>query len=212
MTNLFPRHRAKRLARDHPRQRRYYYPLYAEHEFKYNGIKQGNRNALLYTDPTVDGLKTGHTEEAGYCLVTSSKRSGMRLITVILNTNSARARADETRTLLGWGFSNFEKATPIQPNTVVTAAKVSFGKADTVPAVLEPPWTVTVPRGQQVQTSVQIKPDLGAPVAKGAVIGKVVASSNGKPVGETPLVAQADVERAGLMLRSWQHVTKLFGK
>ena len=189
-----------------------FYPIYAEREFKYNNIKQGNRNALLYTDPTVDGLKTGHTQDAGYCLVTSSKRNGMRLITVILNTNSAQARADETRTLLGWGFSNFEKATPIQPNTVVTKAKVSFGKVDTVDAALGSPWTVTVPRGQQVSTNVQIKPDLQAPVAKGAVIGKVIAESNGKPVGETPLVAQADVERSGLLLRSWQHVTKLFGK
>jgi D-alanyl-D-alanine carboxypeptidase (penicillin-binding protein 5/6) len=189
-----------------------FYPIYAEREFKYNNIKQGNRNALLYTDPTVDGLKTGHTEEAGYCLVTSSKRNGMRLITVILNTSSAKARADETRSLLGWGFANFEQATPIQPNTAVTAAKVNFGKADTVPAVLGSPWTVTVPRGQKVQTAVQIKPGLEAPVTKGAVIGKVVASSNGKQVGETPLVAQADVERAGLMLRSWQRVTGLFGK
>jgi D-alanyl-D-alanine carboxypeptidase len=87
-----------------------YYPIYAEREFKYNNIKQGNRNALLYTDPTVDGLKTGHTQEAGFCLVTSSKRNGMRLITVILNTNSAQARADQTRSLLGWGYANFEKA------------------------------------------------------------------------------------------------------
>ncbi|MGZ5269003.1 MAG: D-alanyl-D-alanine carboxypeptidase family protein [Ramlibacter sp.] len=189
-----------------------YYPIYAEREFKYNGIKQGNRNALLYTDPTVDGLKTGHTEEAGYCLVTSSKRNGMRLISVILNTNSAQARADESRALLGWGFGNFEKATPIQPNTVVATAKVNYGTADTVPAGLGAPWMLTVPRGQQVQTSVELKPGLEAPVAKGAVIGKVVATSNGKPVGEAPLVAQADVQRAGLMLRTWQHVTKLFGK
>jgi D-alanyl-D-alanine carboxypeptidase (penicillin-binding protein 5/6) len=189
-----------------------YYPIYAEREFTYHGIKQGNRNALLYTDPTVDGLKTGHTDDAGYCLVASSKRNGMRLITVILNTYSAQARADETRTLLGWGFSHFEKATPIQPNTVVANAKVSFGKADTVAAGLGSPWTVTVPRGQQVQTAVQLKPELEAPVTKGAVIGKVVASSNGKPVGEAPLVAQADVERAGLMLRAWQHVVRLFGK
>jgi D-alanyl-D-alanine carboxypeptidase (penicillin-binding protein 5/6) len=136
----------------------------------------------------------------------------MRLITVILNTSSAQARADETRTLLGWGYSNFEKATPIQPDTVVAAAKVSFGKADTVAAGLGAPWTVTVPRGQQVSTSVQVKPDLEAPVAKGAVIGKVVAQSNGKPVGETPLIAQADVERAGFMLRTWQRVARLFGK
>ncbi|MES2631605.1 MAG: D-alanyl-D-alanine carboxypeptidase family protein [Pseudomonadota bacterium] len=189
-----------------------YYAIYAERDFKYNNIKQGNRNALLYTDPTVDGLKTGHTEEAGYCLVTSSKRNGMRLITVILNTNSANARADQTRTLLAWGFGNFEKATPIQPNTAVGAAKVSFGKADTVAAGLASPWTLTVPRGQQVQTSVQLQPDLQAPVAKGAVIGKVVATSNGQPVAEAPLVAQADVERAGFMLRMWQHVMRLFGK
>jgi serine-type D-Ala-D-Ala carboxypeptidase (penicillin-binding protein 5/6) len=189
-----------------------YYPLYAEREFTYHGIKQGNRNALLYTDPSVDGLKTGHTDAAGYCLVTSSKRNGMRLITVILNTHSAQARADETRTLLGWGFGSFEKATPIQPNTVVTTAKVSFGKADAVPAVLGAPWMLTVPRGQQVQTSVELKPGLEAPVTKGAVIGKVIATSNGKPVGEAPLVAQADVERAGFMLRAWQQMGKLIGK
>ncbi|QNK68605.1 D-alanyl-D-alanine carboxypeptidase family protein [Variovorax sp. PAMC26660] len=212
-----PQHRSSArdlaiLARTIIRDSADYYPIYAEREFKYNNIKQGNRNALLYTDPTVDGLKTGHTQEAGFCLVTSAKRNGMRLITVILNTNSAQARADQTRTLLGWGFSNFEQATPIQPNTAVTAAKVSFGKVDTVPAVLGSPWSVTVPRGQQVQTSVQINPALEAPVAKGTVIGKVVASSNGKPVGETPLVAQADVERAGFMLRLWQHLMKLFGK
>jgi D-alanyl-D-alanine carboxypeptidase (penicillin-binding protein 5/6) len=189
-----------------------YYPIYAEREFKYNGINQGNRNALLYTDPSVDGLKTGHTAEAGYCLVASSKRNDMRLITVILNTRSPQARADQTRTLLGWGFANFEKATPMQPNTVVGTPKVRFGKADTVGAVLASPWTLTVPRGQQVQTSVQLKPDLEAPVAKGAVVGKVVASSNGKPVGEAPLVAQAEVERAGLMLRTWQHVKGWFDK
>lgn len=189
-----------------------YYPIYAEREFKYNGIKQGNRNALLYTDPTVDGLKTGHTEEAGYCLVTSSRRNEMRLITVILNTNSAQARADETRSLLGWGYSTFEKVTPIQPNTVVTTAKVSFGKGDTVAAGLGAPWMLTVPRGQQVETSVEIKPGLEAPVAKGAVIGKVVATSKGKPVGEAPLVAQSDVERAGLLQRMWQHMAKLLGR
>jgi len=136
----------------------------------------------------------------------------MRLITVILNTNSAQARADHSRALLGWGFSNFEKATPIQPNTVVTTAKLSFGKADTVAAGLGAPWMLTVPRGQQVQTSVELKPGLEAPVTKGAVIGKVVATSNGKPLGEAPLVAQTDVERAGLLLRTWQQIAKLIGK
>ena len=189
-----------------------YYPLYAEREFKYNGIKQGNRNALLYTDPTVDGLKTGHTAEAGYCLVTSAKRNEMRLISVILNTHSAQARADQTRELLAWGYSQFEKATPIPPTAVVATAKVVFGKADTVPAVMGGPWMLTVPRGQQVQTTVEFKPGLEAPIAKGTVIGKVVATSKGKPVGETPLVAQAEVERSGLLLRAWQHVANLFGR
>jgi D-alanyl-D-alanine carboxypeptidase (penicillin-binding protein 5/6) len=189
-----------------------YYPLYAEREFKYNGIKQGNRNALLYTDPTVDGLKTGHTSEAGFCLVTSAKRNDMRLISVILNTHSAQARADQTRELLGWGYSQFEKATPIRPTAVVASAKVSFGKADTVAAVLGAPWMLTVPRGQTVQTTVELKPGLEAPVAKGTVIGKVVATANGKPLGETPLVAQIDVERSGWLLLAWQKVTHLFGK
>ena len=188
-----------------------YYPLYAEREFKYNGIKQGNRKALLYTDPTVDGLKTGHTAEAGYCLVTSAKRNEMRLFSVILNTHSAQARADQTRELLAWGYSQFEKATPIPPTAVVATAKVVFGKADTVPAVMGGPWMLTVPRGQPVQTTVELKPGLEAPIAKGAVIGKVVATSKGKPVGETPLVAQTEVERSGLLLRAWQHVTHLFG-
>lgn len=196
------------LARAIIRDSSNYYSLYAEREFKYNGIKQGNRNALLYTDSTVDGLKTGHTQEAGYCLVTSSKRNDMRLITVILNTHSAKARADESRKLLGWGFSRFEKATPFQPDAVVTNAKVRYGKADTVAAGLGAPWTLTVPRGQKLQTSVQLQPELEAPVAKGAVIGKVIAQSNGKPVGEAPLVAQADVERAGFIQRIWQYLVK----
>ncbi|QHI98462.1 serine-type D-Ala-D-Ala carboxypeptidase [Xylophilus rhododendri] len=184
-----------------------FYPLYAEREFKYNGIKQGNRNALLYTDSTVDGLKTGHTQEAGYCLVTSSKRNGTRLITVMLNTSSAQARADATRTLLGWGFNNFEKVTPVQPNAVVASPAVRFGTVDTVAAGLQSPWSLMVPRGQQVQTTTEVLPNLEAPVAKGAVIGKVVAKVNGQPVGEAPLVAQAEVLRAGFLMRTWQRLT-----
>ena len=91
-------------------------------------------------------------------------------------------------------------------------AETLKGKADTVAAVLGAPWMLTVPRGQQVQTTVELKPGLEAPIAKGAVIGKVIATANGKPVGETPLVAQADVERSGWLLLAWQHLLKLFGK
>ena len=200
------------LARAIIREGTEYYPLYAEREFKYNGIKQGNRNALLYTDPTVDGLKTGHTQEAGFCLVTSAKRHDMRLISVILNTHSAQARADQSRSLLGWGFGSFEKATPIAANAVVGTAKVSFGKTDTMAAGLGTPWMLTVPRGTSVQTAVELKAGLEAPVTKGTVIGKVLASANGKPLGEAPLVAQADVERSGMLLRGWQHLRQLIGQ
>jgi D-alanyl-D-alanine carboxypeptidase (penicillin-binding protein 5/6) len=189
-----------------------YYPIYAEREFKFNGIKQGNRNALLYTDTSVDGLKTGHTAEAGYCLVTSAKRNDMRLISVVLNTSSAKARADMSRSLLSWGYGQFEKVSPIKADAVVASAKVQFGKKDTVPAVLSSPWLLTVPHGVQVQTNIEIQPGLQAPVAKGAVIGKVLATANGKTLGESPLVAQAEVERSGFMLLGWQHVLSWFGK
>jgi len=141
-----------------------YYPIYSEHEFTYNGIKQGNRNALLYTDPTVDGLKTGHTEEAGYCLTAS--------------------------------------------------AKLMYGVAPNVAAGVAQAWTMVVPKGQgaTVQTSVSLTPGLTAPIAKGAVIGKIVATAGGKQLGEAPIVALAAVERAGFFQRIGQRVSGWFSK
>jgi serine-type D-Ala-D-Ala carboxypeptidase (penicillin-binding protein 5/6) len=191
-----------------------YYPIYAEHEFAYNGIKQGNRNALLYTDPTVDGLKTGHTDEAGYCLTASSKRNGMRLIAVVMNADSAQARADQVRVLFNWGFSNFEEATPAQAGTTLATAKVLYGVVPTVTAGLAQAWTVVVPKGQAaaVKTAVTLNPDLTAPIAKGAVIGKVVATAGSKMLGEAPVVALASVERAGFFQRIIQRITGMFSK
>jgi len=189
-----------------------YYPIYAEHEFTYNGIKQGNRNALLYTDPTVDGLKTGHTDEAGYCLTASARRNGMRLISVIMNANSAQSRADQTRVLFNWGFANFEEATPVKAGATLASAKVTYGVLPTVAVGVPQAWTLVVPKGQggAVQTAVSLNPDLTAPIAKGAVIGKVVATANGKPLGETPVVALAAVERAGFFQRLGQRISGLF--
>ena len=191
-----------------------YYPIYAEREFTYNGIKQGNRNALLYTDPTVDGLKTGHTEEAGYCLTASAKRNGMRLISVIMNANSAQARADQTRVLFNWGYSNFEEATPVQAGATVATAKVLYGVTPDVAAGVAQSWTLLVPKGQgaAVKTSVSLNPGLEAPIAKGAVIGKVVATANGKQLGEAPVVALAGMERAGFFQRMRQRISGLFSK
>jgi D-alanyl-D-alanine carboxypeptidase (penicillin-binding protein 5/6) len=191
-----------------------YYPIYSEHEFTYNGIKQGNRNALLYTDPTVDGLKTGHTDEAGYCLTASAKRNGLRLISVIMDANSPQARADQTRVLFNWGYGNFEEATPVQAGATLATAKVKYGVVPTVTAGLAQPWTAVVGKGQAaaIQTSVSFNPNLTAPIAKGAVIGKVVATAGGKPVGEAPMVALAAVERAGFFQRIGQRISGLFSK
>ena len=191
-----------------------YYPIYAEHEFTYNGIKQGNRNALLYTDPTVDGLKTGHTEEAGFCLTASAKRNGMRLISVIMNAGSAQARADQTRVLFNWGYGNFEEATPAQPGATLASAKVLYGVVPEVAAGVAQPWTLVVPKGQgaAVKTAVTLNPGLEAPIAKGAVIGKVVATANGKTLGEAPVVAQAAVDRAGFFQRLRQRIAGWFSK
>jgi D-alanyl-D-alanine carboxypeptidase (penicillin-binding protein 5/6) len=191
-----------------------YYPIYSEREFTYNGIKQGNRNALLYTDPTVDGLKTGHTEEAGYCLTASAKRNGMRLISVIMSASSAQARADQTRVLFNWGYGNFEQATPAQAGATLATAKVLDGVAPTVAAGVARAWILLVPKGQgaTVQTSVSLNPALTAPIAKGAVIGRIVATANGKQLGEAPIVALAAVERAGFLQRLRQHISGLFSK
>jgi len=191
-----------------------YYPIYAEREFTYNGIKQGNRNALLYTDPTVDGLKTGHTDEAGYCLTASAKRNGMRLISVIMNASSAQARADQTRVLFNWGYGNFEEATPAQAGASLASAKVLYGVVPEVAAGVAQAWTLVVPKGQgaAVKTTVTLNPGLEAPIAKGAVIGKVVATANGKTLGETPVVALAAVERAGFFMRIRQRISGMFSR
>jgi serine-type D-Ala-D-Ala carboxypeptidase (penicillin-binding protein 5/6) len=191
-----------------------YYAIYGEHEFTYNGIKQGNRNALLYTDPTVDGLKTGHTEEAGYCLTASAKRNGMRLISVIMNANSAQARADQTRVLFNWGYGNFEEATPAQAGATLASARVLYGVVPDVAAGVAQAWTVVVPKGQgaTVKTAVALNPGLEAPIAKGAVIGKVVATADGKQIGEAPVIALATVERAGFFQRIRQRISGLFSK
>jgi serine-type D-Ala-D-Ala carboxypeptidase (penicillin-binding protein 5/6) len=191
-----------------------YYAIYGEHEFTYNSIKQGNRNALLYTDPTVDGLKTGHTEEAGYCLTASAKRNGMRLISVIMNANSAQARADQTRVLFNWGYGNFEEATPAQAGATLASARVLYGVVPDVAAGVAQAWTVVVPKGQgaTVKTAVALNPGLEAPIAKGAVIGKVVATADGKQIGEAPVIALATVERAGFFQRIRQRISGLFSK
>jgi len=189
-----------------------YYSLYAEKDFTYNGIKQGNRNALLYTDPTVDGLKTGHTNEAGFCLTASSNRNGQRLITVVMGTPSMQARADQTRALFNWGFASYENIRPVQGGATLQSVPVRFGKVDQVNIGPLEDVVMTVPRGQaaQVKTEVQVNPEITAPIAKGDVLGKIVVTLDGKPQGEHPLVAQEPVDEAGFFKKLWQRILALF--
>ncbi|ENU29545.1 hypothetical protein F991_02593 [Acinetobacter sp. CIP-A165] len=190
-----------------------YYPIYSEKEFTFNGIKQGNRNALLYTDPSVDGLKTGHTNEAGYCLTTSSKRGPMRLISVIFGTPSMNERASQTRALLAWGFANFETANVQPANQAIAKAKVWFGKEDDVQIGLAENFNVTMPKGQadKIKTQLVVQPQLNAPLAQGQVIGKLVASLDGKVIAEKPLVALKPIEEAGFFARMIDHIKLFFG-
>jgi D-alanyl-D-alanine carboxypeptidase (penicillin-binding protein 5/6) len=138
----------------------------------------------------------------------------MRLISVIMNANSAQARADQTRVLFNWGYSNFEETTPVQAGATLATAKVLYGVAPDVAAGVAQSWTLVIPKGQgaAVKTSVLLTPGLEAPISKGAVIGKVVVTANGKQLGEAPVVALAGVERAGFFLRMRQHISGWFSK
>ncbi|MEO6699216.1 MAG: D-alanyl-D-alanine carboxypeptidase family protein [Paraperlucidibaca sp.] len=187
-----------------------YYPIYSEKSFTYNGIKQGNRNALLYTDPTVDGLKTGHTNAAGYCLVASSQRSTMRLIAAVMGTTSMQARADQVRALLNWGFSSYESVTPMKAGTVLSDAPVWFGVADSVKVGLAEDLSLTLPRGKKdaVEAKTRLQPELDAPIAKGQVVGEVVVSVDGKVVATQPLVALEAVEEANVVVRLWHYLKR----
>ena len=189
-----------------------YYSIYAEKDFTYNGIKQGNRNALLYTDPTVDGLKTGHTSEAGFCLTASAKRNGQRLITVVMGTDSMQARADQTRALFNWAFASYENIRPVQGGATVQSVPVRFGKVDQVNIGPLQDVVMTVPRGQaaQIKTEVKLNPEITAPIAKGAVLGKIVVTLDGQPQGEQSLVALEPVEEAGFFKKLWQRILSWF--
>ena len=189
-----------------------YYPIYSEKEFTFNGIKQGNRNALLYTDPSVDGLKTGHTDEAGFCLTTSAKRGPLRLISVIFGAPSMNERANQTRSLLAWGYSNFETISVQPANQVLAKAKVYFGKENTVQIGLAENFNVTMPKGQAnaIKTQINVQPNLKAPLKQGQVVGKLTATLDGKVIAEKPLVALKAVEEAGFFSRMFDHIKQFF--
>jgi D-alanyl-D-alanine carboxypeptidase (penicillin-binding protein 5/6) len=193
-----------------------HYALYAEKEFVWNNIKQPNRNLLLWRDPTVDGLKTGHTEEAGYCLVASGKRDGQRLIAVVFGTNSEQARANETAKLLGYGFNFFDSKTFFKKGETVQAVDIWKGAARTVKAGVAADFAAALPKrtsGEYQTRIVLAEGDVVAPVAAGAALGRVeLVGADGKVVTQAPLVAIEAVEEGGFFRRSWDSIRLFFRK
>ncbi|CAM5348758.1 serine-type D-Ala-D-Ala carboxypeptidase OS=Stutzerimonas stutzeri OX=316 GN=CXK95_05410 PE=3 SV=1 [Stutzerimonas stutzeri] len=189
-----------------------HYAIYAQKEFFWNNIKQPNRNLLLWRDKTVDGLKTGHTEEAGYCLVASAVRDGMRLISVVFGTDSEQARAAETQKLLTYGFRFFETRTFYQKGVELAQQQVWKGQQSQVKAGLAEDLTLTLPRGQldKLQASMSFSDTLIAPISQGQVVGKVEVKLGEEVLHSADLVALEAVEEGGLFRRVWDSIRLFF--
>ncbi len=181
-----------------------YYRWYSEKKFTYNNITQYNRNKLLWRDESVDGLKTGHTESAGYCLVTSADRDGMRLISVVLGTKSEEARADVSQALLNYGFRFFETHKLYDAGTKLTSTRVWKGATENVDLGLSDTLYVTIPRGEykNLDASMQLHKQIIAPVNKDQALGEVVVRLGEKTVADKNLVALQSVAEGSF----WQRI------
>lgn len=182
-----------------------FYPIYSIKEYTYNKIRQPNRNRLLYLDPTVDGVKTGHTESAGYCLISSAKRNDRRLISVVVGTTSDSVRAQESQKLLNWGYLAFDSAKVYSANQAVSEFRVWKGAENTVKVGVLSDLVLSLPKGdaQKLKTDIVTPPDLIAPLTKGQKVASVQLSVDGKTIGEYPLVALDEVQEAGWFGRLW---------
>jgi D-alanyl-D-alanine carboxypeptidase (penicillin-binding protein 5/6) len=183
-------------------------------EFTVGPITQPNRNLLLWRDPSVDGLKTGHTEEAGFCLVASAKRNDQRLIAVVFGTGSEAARATETAKLLGYGFNFFESKTFFKKGEAVQTFDVWKGAARSVKAGVASDFAAALPKAESAAYQTRIVPgaaDVIAPLAAGAKLGTVeLVSADGKVVMQQPLVALEAVEQGGFFRRVWDGIRLFF--
>jgi len=190
---------SRALIRDYPEE----YKLYSLREFEWNGIKQQNRNGLLARDPSVDGIKTGHTESAGYCLASSANRNGMRLISVVLGTKSFKAREDASAALLNYGYTFFETVKAKTSSDVVLKPQVYKGEVDRVTLVPARDVWVTVGRGSaaQLKTNATVKEPVIAPILKGQTLGELTVSDGKDIIARVPLVAQAAVPEGGWWTR-----------
>ena len=181
-----------------------YYQWYSEKQFTYNEITQYNRNKLLWRDESVDGLKTGHTDSASYCLVTSAERDGMRLISVVLGTKSEEARADASQSLLNYGFRFFETHKLYDGSTKLTTARVWKGASESVELGLAESLYITIPRGEynNLDASMQLQEQIIAPVTQGQALGRVVINLADTMVTERDLVALQAINEGSF----WQRI------
>ncbi len=193
---------ARTLIRDFPKD---YAQYYSQREFRYNNISQPNRNRLLWLDPSVDGVKTGHTEAAGYCLIASSNRSGRRLLSVLLGAASEATRAQESQKLLNWGFQFFDSVKLHPGNQPVKTIEVWKGSSGEVKAGFPADVIVTVPKGEadKLKAELLTQQPLLAPVTQGQRVGTLRVTHDGKPLGEYPVVALEAVGVAGIIGRAW---------
>ena len=199
---------ARAIVRDYPE----FYPLYSQKEFRYNNITQPNRNRLLWSDPYVDGMKTGHTEAAGWCLVASAKRGERRLVSVVLGASSDHARASESQKLLNFGFQAFDTVQLYQAGKPVASLRVWKGAARKVGAGFLADRYLTLPRGRagDLKLTMEAMEPIVAPVARGQRIGVVRVSLDGAPAAEFPLIALEEVGPANLFVRAWDSVRLWF--
>ena len=189
------------LVRDYPET----YAYNKVKEFTVGSIRQHNRNLLLWRDPSVDGIKTGHTAAAGYCLLSSAQRGDQRLIVVLLGGASEKQRADDSLALLNWGFRFHETHRLYEPATAITTQKVWKGQAAELQLGVAQPLLVTVPRGRydELKAVMDVPRELVAPFAAGQQVGTVKVSLDDKVIAQAPLVAVAAVEEAGFFKRLW---------
>lgn len=199
---------AAAIVRDFPE----FYYIYSIREFEYGNVKQFNRNQLLWLDPFVDGMKTGHTESAGFCLVASAKREQHRLISVVLGTSSESLRTSESQRLLNYGFQNFEVLPLYKKNQPVNSVRTWKGTEKRIDIGFRNDMFVTIPRGQraQLKASIETQQPLIAPVEKDQKIGTLKLSLNGKPYLDLPLVALDSVALANVFSRGVDTIRLLF--
>ena len=188
-----------------------HYPMYSEKEFTFNNIRQPNRNKLLWRDNSVDGLKTGHTSEAGYCLVASAKKNGQRLISVVMGASDVEARTQESQHLLAYGMRFFETHTLYNVNELIRQERVWGGQADLVGLTVAEDVIVTVPRGQaeNLKAEIVINTDVEAPIEKGQMLGTLTIKLAEEVISEHPLSALNPINKGGFGKRAIDSLTRM---